>query len=230
MPEKLLGNIIETALISFIVICILVTLFLIIGVLVNSYAIKRILSEKSPSKQKTVRLLELIFGKKNVLTNLYIPMFSKDGVYAYTHVDTAIITKAGIAVCRLRQEAGFISCDNEYEWHQSARLRSGGTLETEFTNPEKQNDDATIAMAKLFTKFKIDEPNTLGLVVFTSKTVVFSCERVGTVKLDEAIKRIKAFGGSARPSKQQRKSYVSVIMSQNVKRSVAESFNSKKLK
>lgn len=208
----------------------IIILIYIAALLVRSYKKKSILSRLTPGIGGAIKLLRLEFGKNNVLTDIYLPMYNEKKVESYIYADTIILAKSCIIVCRLREEAGLIYCEDGFDWHQSARLRSGGTRETDFADPLEKNNTAIVALRRIFTKMQIEEPQIHGFVIFASKSVRFSCERKCVMSLDDAYPLIKRLSRSNRLPRGSQSTFRKMILTQTVRKSVADSYNVKKLK
>lgn len=195
----------------------------------RSYRKKLILSLFAPTNADVTKLLRLTFGKNNVLKNVYLPMYDGDNVISYIFADTILLLPTCIVVMRLRGEAGLIYCDEGYDWHQSARLSSGGTLETDFTDPIPLNRDAMTALRRIFAKAKLDEPQIRGMIVFTPKSVRFSSQRPGVYNLKDAYSGLRRLACGEKLPKGAVEEYRKLIFAKRVRKSVADNYNIKKL-
>ena len=190
---------------------------------------KDILDKLNPGPSEAARLLRLAFGGKNVIRGVYLPMYEGKRVSSYVYADTIVILPTCIAVCRIRSEAGTIYCDDGYDWHQSARLRSGGTLETDFTNPMGMNREAVTALRRIFDKTQIDEPPIHGVVIFASRSVRFSCSQPNVFGLTDGYNMLRNLRRGERIPKSSLSAYRKLILTYTVRKSVAEGYNVKKL-
>ena len=205
-------------------------LIVIMVIIVRGYRKKQILSLICPGADGAVKLFRLEFGKYNVLRGIYLPVYEGRRVVSYVFADTVVLLPTCIVICRIRKEAGLIYCEDGFDWHQSARLRSGGTLETDFSNPMKGNHEAVVALRRIFDKVQIEEPEIHGAVIFASKTARFSCSQPNVFNLEDGYKYLKDAAKGARLPSESRSTYRKLILSQTVKKSVAEWYNVKKLK
>lgn len=207
-----------------------IILLVIAGKIRRQYQKKQILSLIGPGIDGAVRLLKLEFGAKNVLRGIYLPVYDGRRVVSYIFADTVILLPTCIAICRIRGEAGLIYCEDGFDWHQSARLRSGGTLETDFSNPMKPNKEAVSALRRIFDKVQVEEPDIHGVIMFASKTARFSCPQPNVYNLEHGYAYLKELAKGKHIPRDTRSTYRKLILSQTVKKSVAEWYNVKKLK
>ena len=191
---------------------------------------RRILSDFSPEKRSVVKLFKLTFGRKNVLRNVYIPKLDENNKKtAYVFADAVVITPKKIAVCNIRNEAGLIYCDEGFDWHQIARLRSGGTVESDFSDPTKMNLEAVRAIRRLFDNAMIEPPPIEGYVIFAPQSVRFSSARANVYKLADGYKAMKKAPLFRRIPKQSKKTFRKLILTSSASKTKAERFNIKKL-
>ena len=223
------GYEVNIVLLTAIVAAVIFLLLLWALAMVRAYRKREILSRFSPTRGATLRLFRLAFGRKNVITNINLPVFSGDALSHYIGADTIVFTKRCIFLVNIRTEAGLVYCEDGFDWHQSARLRSGGTLETDFSSPVDQSDRAADALRVLIKRADLDEPTIRNIVVFTPKTTRFSCVRPNVFKLPDACRVIKKGAGNARISRESAKNYKKLILTNSLKKSAAESFNVKNM-
>ena len=188
-----------------------------------------ILDRMNPGPSETARLLRLSFGKHNVIRGVYLPMYDGKNVSSYIFADTIVILPTCIAVCRIRSEAGLIYCEDGFDWHQSARLRSGGTLESDFTNPMGMNREAVTALRRIFDRTQIEEPPIHGMIIFASRSVRFSCSQPNVFGLEDGYNMMKTLCRGEKIPKSSREAYRKLILTYTVRKSVAEGYNVKKL-
>lgn len=189
-----------------------------------------ILSEFAPEKRGVIKLFKLTFGGRNVLKNVYIPKLDENNKKtAYVFADAVVITPKKIAVCNIRNEAGLIYCDEGFDWHQIARLRSGGTVESDFSDPTKTNREAVTAIRRLFENAMIEPPPIEGYVIFSPMSVRFSSERANVYKLADGYKVIKKAPFFKRIPKRSKKTFRKLILTSSASKTKAERFNIKKL-
>lgn len=220
------NNIVTIVLLSILIII----LIYIAASLFRSYKKDEILSRLSPGIRGAQQLLKLEFGKNNVLTDINLPVYNGKKVESYIYADTIVLMKTGIAVCRLREEAGLIYCDDGFDWHQSARLRSGGTRETDFADPLGKNAASILALRKIFDKMQIEEPPIYGFVIFASRSVRFSCYHKEVMSLEDAYPVLKKLARGNKLQRGSQSTYRKMILTQTVRKSVADQYNVKKLK
>jgi|GEM_PF-1490888 len=215
-------------------IAVILFVFVFFAVLIlwhRSRVIKKqdILSEVLPGVSGAVKLFKLQFGRRNVLTNIYIPIIGDRKITGYVYADAIVITQTKIAVCRIRKEAGLIYCDDGFDWHQSARLRSGGTMETDFPDPTKNNIEAVNALRRLFDTAMIETPDIEGYVIFAARSVRFSCEKPNVFSLKDGYVRLKKRTHGGKISRKSKRTYRKLILTNSASKSKAERFNIKNL-
>ncbi|MCQ2770392.1 MAG: hypothetical protein MJ236_01150 [Clostridia bacterium] len=201
-------------------------LFFIAIVILRHYHKRKILRSFSPSRKDVMYVLNMIFGKQNVLKNVYLPIFDETNtITSYVYADTIILLKTGIAVCRFSTESGMISCDYGSTWHQSARLRTGGTRELDFTNPTTNNSKAASAIRKLFSFNNLEEPPVFQHVIFTPKTVSFQMPIENVFTLDEGIKSLKALRKESKLEGDPQAEFYELLNHYMVKKHAAAKYN-----
>jgi len=211
------------------IVCAIILFLLIIAVAVlRSYRKKEILSRFSPTHGAVVRLLRLTFGRNNVMTDVCLPVFNGDGLDHFVSADTVVIAKRCVYLVNIRTEAGLIYCEDGFDWHQSARLRSGGTLETDFSSPVDQSERALAALRSLMRRKEVGEPTIFGVVLFTPKSVRFSCTLPNVYKLEDGYRVMKRSAGADRITRAEADIIRRLIATNSVKKSVAENYNVKK--
>ena len=216
-------------LLLFVIVCAIILFLLILAFAVlRSYRKREILSRFSPTHSAVVRLLRLTFGRKNVMTDVHIPVFTEDGLDHFVFADTVVIAKRCVYLVHIRTEAGLIYCEDGFDWHQSARLRSGGTLETDFSSPVDQSERALAALRMLMRRKDVEEPTVRGLVVFAPKSVRFSCTLPNVFKLEDAYRVMKRGAGGVRIRDIDADIIRKLILTNTVRKSSAENFNVKK--
>lgn len=212
-----------------VIVCAIILFLLILAFAVlRSYRKKEILSRFSPTHSAVVRLLRLTFGHKNVMTDVHLPVFNEDGLDHFVYADTIVIAKRCVYLIHIRTEAGLIYCEDGFDWHQSARLRSGGTLETDFSSPVDQSERALAALRMLMRRKDLEEPTIRGIVIFTPKSVRFSCTLPNVFKLTDAYGVIKRGAGGARISSLEADIIRKLILTNTVRKRAAENYNVKK--
>ena len=222
------GYEINIVLLTAIVAAVIFLLLLWALAMVRAYRKREILSRFSPTRGATLRLFRLAFGRKNVITNINLPVFSGDALSHYIGADTIVFTKRCIFLVNIRTEAGLIYCEDGFDWHQSARLRSGGTLETDFSSPADQSERALIALRSLMRRKEVGEPTIRGIVVFTPKSVRFSCTLPNVFKLADGYRVMKRNTGGDRITRADAEIIRKLIATNSVKKGVAEKYNVKK--
>lgn len=220
---------INIVLLTAIVVALIFLLLLWAYAMLRYYRKREILSRFSPSHGATVRLLRLTFGRRNVLTDIHIPVYNEYGVDHYVGADTVVLTKRCLYLVNIRTEAGLIYCEEGFDWHQSARLRSGGTLETDFQSPVDQSERAVGALRALINRADLDEPTIRNIIVFTPKSVRFSCLRPSVYKLVDGYRAMRRNAGGARISRRSAQIYKKLILTNTVRKSAAERFNVKNM-
>ncbi len=220
--------------IILILLALILFVFALITILILRYRRRvlkkqKLLSAVSPGVSGAVKLFKIQFGKKNVLTNIYIPLINDRKIAGYVYADAVVIAPTKIAVCRIRNEAGLIYCDDGFDWHQSARLRSGGTVETDFPDPTKNNAEAVKALRHLFDEAMIEAPDIEGYVIFAARSVRFSCEKPNVFGLQDGYVRLKKKTHGGKISRSSKKTYRKLILTNSASKSKAERFNIKKL-
>ena len=225
---NIFGHEINIVLLTVIVCATILLLLIMAFSALRSYRKKEILSRFSPTHNAVVRLLRLTFGRKNVMTDVYLPVFNGDGLDHFVCADTVVIAKRCLYLVNIRTEAGLIYCEDGFDWHQSARLRSGGTLETDFSSPADQSERALIALRSLMRRKEVGEPTIRGIVVFTPKSVRFSCTLPNVFKLADGYRVMKRNTGGDRITRADAEIIRKLIATNSVKKGVAEKYNVKK--
>lgn len=219
---------INLALLVVIVCAIILFLLILAFVVLRSYRKREILSRFSPTRSAVLKLLRMTFGHKNVMTDIHLPVLNENGIDHFVFADTVVIAKRCVYLVHIRTEAGLIYCEDGFDWHQSARLRSGGTLETDFSSPVDQSERATSALRMLMRRKDVEEPTMRGIVVFTPKSVRFSCTLQNVFKLEDAYKVMKSSAGGARIRSLDAEIIRKLILTNTVKKRSAENYNVKK--
>ena len=222
------GYEINIVLLTAIVCAVIILLLIIAFAVLRSYRKREILSRFSPTHGAVVRLLKLTFGRKNVMSDVNLPVFGGEGLDHFVSADTVVIAKKCVYLVNIRTEAGLIYCEDGFDWHQSARLRSGGTLETDFSSPVDQSERALAALRSLMRKKEVGEPTVFGIVLFTPKSVRFSCTLPNVYKLEDGYRVMKRRVGGERITKSEAEILRRLIATSSVKKSVAENYNVKK--
>ena len=210
---------------AFVAIILLIMLAVLIW---KRYKKKDILSMLNPKRKWATRLFELEFGRHNVFSGVYLPIYEGKRVTSFVFADTIIILPGCIVVCRLRDEAGLIYCEDGFDWHQSARVKGGNTIERDFIDPVLQNDEAVSALRALFARAKIEEPDIYRAVIFAAKSVSFSIVKPNVYSLIDAYDQLKMLARGEKLPKESLMAYRRLIATKAVKKGYAERFNAAK--
>lgn len=157
---------------------------------------QKILSAKTVTADAAVAYLCSVFGMKNVLSRVILPVETPVG-RRFARIDAVVLLPTGLAVLELIDLSGHVENRDALVWHQSTVTRSGGPGESDFENPFTQNERHLRAVRETLGK-TVSIPLT-GLVVFTSPRVSFSEKRADVYTLTEAVEALR--GLSARGKK-----------------------------
>ena len=87
------GYEINIVLLTVIVVAIIVLLLILARAVLRTYRKREILSRFSPTRSAVLHLLRLTFGRKNVMTDIHLPVFGEDGLDHFVYADTVVIGK-----------------------------------------------------------------------------------------------------------------------------------------
>lgn len=230
MPIRFTGENSVDLTITIFLLAILIFLLIIFAVyLVGWYKKRSIVNKFNPGREGVDRLLRMEFGKKYVISDVYLPTYENDELNSYIFADTIVLLKNAIVICRIKTETGMIYNSESHDWHQSARLRSGGMEETDFKNPVYQNQDAITALRKLYELNELDEPQMLGFVIFPAKTVKFQYDLPNVQNLENSYEQLKGLKKRMKGLDDYREDFRSLIRHYAADRRSAERFNRKHL-
>ncbi|MCQ2436247.1 MAG: NERD domain-containing protein [Clostridia bacterium] len=221
-----LGYILATAVGTIV----LLTVFFALSVhFAEKYKCDKIIESFNAGRDGAIKLMRILIGSNAVLTNLFLPVFDGNKIVNYQYIDNLLITRSGIVVVRIREEAGVITVDDGETWHSCARLKSGGLRDTDFPNPVRNAQDGALVVNRLFERFQIEPPPIETLVVFTAQSTKLSAPVENVYRLESTAKYLRVMRRGNEISKKELEFYRKAILHMNAKKSVAESYNFKML-